>query len=185
MNRAQVSAEKPEIVVANGLSKSARSTGPDISDHVSSFAQSCSPLESKLYVLVEARTGARYLECHIQSSRLVSLSTVDVPLDPDEQADYRANREIVEDHFAFERMKSDALARRSFSNLVTEYSDSFDQDHPLKIIGGQHRYVAIKEALERGVDECHGVKVYFGLDADQRLDVQVISNTISLFRMTC
>jgi hypothetical protein len=45
------------------------------------------------------------------------------------------------------------------------------------VIGGQHRFHAIQAAQEKGVDEYHGVKVYFGLDTDQRLDVQLISNT--------
>jgi hypothetical protein len=75
-------------------------------------------------------------------------------------------------------MQQDAKQRRSFSNLVTEFTTEYDPDHPLKIIGGQHRYQAIKEAFEAGIDEYHGVKVYFGLDSDQRLDVQLISNTV-------
>ena len=36
---------------------------------------------------------------------LLKLSTTDVPLDPDEQAEYRANRDIVEDDVAFDQMK--------------------------------------------------------------------------------
>lgn len=74
-------------------------------------------------------------------------------------------------------MKEDAQNKRGFSNIVAEYNVSFDVDHPLKIIGGQHRYIAIKEALDKGVNEIHGVKVYFGLNTTQRLDVQLISNT--------
>lgn len=74
-------------------------------------------------------------------------------------------------------MTEDARERRSFSNIVAEYTTEFDPDKPLKIIGGQHRFEAIKRALEQGVDEYHGVKLYLGLDMDQRLDVQLISNT--------
>jgi hypothetical protein len=85
---------------------------------------------------------------------------------------------MVTAHQAFEDMKEDALQRRSFSNLVLEYITEYDAEHPLKVIGGQHRYTAIKEALEKDVDEFHGVKVYFGLNPDQRLDVQLISNTV-------
>jgi hypothetical protein len=66
----------------------------------------------------------------------LELGTIDVPLDPEGQPEYRANREIVEDHVAFERMKEDAAARRSFSNIVAEYTTSYDSTHPLKIIGG-------------------------------------------------
>jgi hypothetical protein len=148
-------------------------------DLVREFVDRFEPLErnGSLYVLRDARTDARYCECHILASRLILRATVDVPLDPDDQSDYRANREVVENHIAYERMKSDAVQGRSFSNLVAEYTTSYDPDRPLKIIGGQHRYHAIEEAFAGGVDTYHGVKVYFGLDTDQRLDVQLISNT--------
>ena len=147
---------------------------------VRAFLQAFQPLEANdvFHVFVDARTNARYCECHIPARKLIPLSTTDVPLDPEEQPEYRANREIVTSHMAFERMRQDAKQRRSFSDLVTEFTTEYDGDHPLKIIGGQHRYQAIKEALEAGVDEYHGVKVYFGLDSDQRLDVQLISNTV-------
>ena len=74
-------------------------------------------------------------------------------------------------------MIKDAKQKRSFSNIVAEYTKEFDSEHPLKIIGGQHRYEAIRAALPDGIDEYHGVKVYLGLDMTQRLDVQLISNT--------
>jgi hypothetical protein len=166
-----------KITIIDACPDDLKSSGPEVADLVKAFAETYSPLEQGLHILVDARTGARYIECHVRASKLVSLSTIDVPLDPEEQAEYRANREIVEDHFAFERMKLDALARRTFSNIVTEYTDSFDPEHPLKVIGGQHRYIAINQAFEQGIDEYHGVKVYLGLSSDQRLDVQLISNT--------
>src|SRR6266436_1253915 len=143
------------------------------------FAKEFQPLETheQLLELTDHRTGARYCECHIKGSKLVSLGTIDVPLDPDEQPEYRANREIVVNNSAFRTMISDAAQRRSFSNIVAEYTKEFDPDHPLKIIGGQHRFDAVKEALKAGIDEYHGIKVYSGLDMQQRLDVQLISNT--------
>lgn len=147
---------------------------------VEAFLREFDPLEAidVFHVFVDARTNARFCECHIPAGKLVPLATTDVPLDPEEQPEYRANREIVTSHLAFERMQEDAKLRRSFSNLVAEFTTESDPEHPLKIIGGQHRYQAIKEALSGGVDEYHGVKVYFGLDSDQRLDVQLISNTV-------
>src|SRR2546422_11276876 len=85
---------------------------------VEAFASVFEPLEAgRLYLMVDARTGARYCECHIRADKLIAQSTIDVPLDPEEQPDYRANREIVEDHVAYERMKDDAAAGRTFSNL--------------------------------------------------------------------
>jgi hypothetical protein len=155
-----------------------KDTAADVAAIVEEFVEACSPLEkSKLFVMVDARTGARYCECHIRAQRLVDLATIDVPLDPDEQPEYRANREVVEDAVAFQKMKEDAKERRTFSNIVAEFTTSFDSDHPLKIIGGQHRFNAIEEALAEDVNEYHGLKVYFGLTTDQRLDVQLISNT--------
>jgi hypothetical protein len=137
------------------------------------------PLEtpSQLLELVDNRTGARYCECHIKGSKLVALGTVDVPLDPDEQAEYRANRDIVVNDSAYGKMLDDAKQGRSFSNIVAEYTKEFDPDHPLKIIGGQHRFKAIAEGVTAGMDQYHGIKVYVGLDMQQRLDVQLISNT--------
>jgi hypothetical protein len=143
------------------------------------FAAEFHPLETlgQLLELTDARTGARYCECHIRGASIVSLGTIDVPLDPDEQAEYRANRAIVLNNAAFQTMIKDAKQKRSFSNIVAEYTKEFDSERPLKIIGGQHRFEAIRAALTDGVNEYHGVKVYLGLDMTQRLDVQLISNT--------
>ncbi|HEX5760736.1 MAG TPA: hypothetical protein VF121_16225 [Thermoanaerobaculia bacterium] len=149
-----------------------------ILETLSDFATEFGPLEApNLLVLTDKKTGALYVECHVSASQLVGGATTDVPLDPDEQPEYRANREIVADDILFERMKNDALYGRTFSNIVAEYTKEFDADRPLKIIGGQHRFEAIRLALEAGVDEHHGIKVYLALSMEQRLDVQVISNT--------
>jgi hypothetical protein len=144
------------------------------------FIRACEPAETAdvLHVFVDARTLALYSECHIAADKLIALGTTDVALDPDDQPDYRANREIVADHAAFHAMKDDARQRRSFSNIVAEYTTDFDPDRPVKIIGGQHRFEAIKEALANGVNELHGLKMYFGLTSEQRLDAQLISNTV-------
>jgi hypothetical protein len=141
------------------------------------FCEMFTPLEdpATLPRLVDHRTGAHYCECHLHASKLIELATTDAPLDLDEP-EYRANREIVANAPAFAIMKLDAIGRRSFSNIVAEFLVD-GTDHPLKIIGGQHRIEAITEAFKSGVDEFHGVKVYFDLTTDQRLDVQLISNT--------
>lgn len=161
----------------NGDTAPAHATDP-IAGLMKEFASACEPLESddKLLGLKDARTGAHYCECHIKGSKLIHYGTTDVPLDPDEP-DYRTNRDIVVDDVAFQGMKDDAKAKRSFSNIVAEWTKDHDSDHPLKIIGGQHRFSAIQEALGKGVDVLHGVKVYFALDMNQRYDVQLISNT--------
>jgi len=151
----------------------------DLKPIINNFKQECSPLGSDegLLMLTDKRTGARYCECHLKGSTLGQLATIDVPLDPTNQAQYRANREVLTDDPAFKKMQDDAKKGRSFSNIVAEYTKEFDTAHPLKIVGGQHRIRAIRDALSQTIDEYHGVKVYFGLDMDQRLDVQLISNT--------
>ncbi len=150
---------------------------PNIQTLLESFVQQCTPIENILYVFIDAKIAAYYCECHLMATNLIKLCTIDVPLDPEEQAEYRANREIVEDDVAFEQMKTDAKDKRTFSNIVGEYDTSHDPKHPIKIIGGQHRYIAVKGAHEAGTNVHHGVKIYFGLNKDQRLDVQLISNT--------
>lgn len=161
-------------------STGSKATDPALSivNLINQFAGECSPMEQNhLIVLEDKRTGALYIECHILANKLIKFGTVDVPLDPEDQPEYRANREIVQDHVAFAQMKDDANSFRTFSNIVCEFNTAFDPAHPIKIVGGQHRYTAIEEALKLGVDVYHGIKIYFGLDLEQRLDVQLISNT--------
>ncbi len=148
----------------------------DYDTDILKFVRLFDPLEkANLTLLCDHRTQAVFIECHILASKIVNHGTTDVPLDATASPDYRANRDIVADHAAFEQMRQDALEGRRFSNIVAEFIAN--EDRPLKIIGGQHRYEAIKEALEEDVDVEHGVKVYLGLDNEQRLDVQIISNT--------
>jgi hypothetical protein len=123
------------------------------------------------------KTLAVYIECHIKAKDICSKGTIDVPLDPENQSDYRANREVVENNPAFLKMLQDAEEKRIFSNIVAEYNPDFEPDKPLKIIGGQHRFLAIEKALKKGINEFHGFKLYFDLSMEQRLDVQLISNT--------
>jgi hypothetical protein len=156
-----------------------------VSELIIQFNDLFVPIESSLnemLVFTDHRTGAHYCECHIKASKFIKGSTTDVPLDPDEQSEYRANREVLNDHVAFERMKLDAAQRRSFSNIVAEFNPQLNEAEPLGVIGGQHRTEAIKEALISGIDEYHEVKVYFGLDQDQRLDVQVVSRACFINR---
>lgn len=164
-------------LITGGL-KISETISKNLEEQLSNFNEIFEPLEkNKQYLFIDKRTKAIFFECHIQARKLIELSTIDVPLDPDFQAEYRANRDVVEDHYAYTLMKSDALNGRCFSNIIGEYNVKFNKEYPFKIIGGQHRYNAIKEAYEKKIDEYHGIKVYFLLDTKQRLDVQLISNT--------
>lgn len=94
---------------------------PDVTDTVKDFIATCQPLEQDtLYLLVDARTNARYCDCHVQARTIIKLSTIDVPLDPDEQPDYRANREIVEDAVWSGPVFVDTLLIRLGRNLRLE-----------------------------------------------------------------
>lgn len=150
---------------------------PDVKKQIEDFFNLFNPAEGNLYVFEDNLTKAIYCECHILAGFIIKNGTIDSPLDADGQPEYRANRDIVEDNAAFIQMKDDALKNRCFSNIVAEYNTSFDKPHPLKIIGGQHRFTAISEALANGINQAHGLKVYFNLSTSQRLDVQLISNT--------
>jgi hypothetical protein len=55
------------------------------------FATVSDPLERlHLCLLKDMRTGAAYVECHIRANKVNELGTVDVPLDPEEQAECEA-----------------------------------------------------------------------------------------------
>lgn len=149
-----------------------------IAELVKEFYYIAGPTAEHIYVHFDQKASCFYCECHVEGRRLVELATTDVPLDPDEQPDYRANREIVANHAAFENMKNDAKGGRSFSNIVVEYTTEYQSEKPLKIIGGQHRFEAIKLASDNGVSVPQGIKVYFGLTQEQKLDVQLTSNTV-------
>lgn len=161
------------------ISQSPNATTTKLQTLLSDFQSELEPLEKPVEetVLTDHRTEARFFECHVRASKLIKMGTTDVPLDPISQPDYRANRELLSDEAAFIRMKDDALKRRAFSNIVIEYTKEFNPEKPMKIIGGQHRFEAIKNALGSNIDEFHGVKVYFALTKAQRIDVQLISNT--------
>lgn len=151
---------------------------PDITQEIKEFSELFNPLEEEqINILQDKMTNAIFCECHIRAEKLVQLGTKDAPLDPELQPEYRANRDVVEDNAAFAQMKLDAKEHRVFCNIVAEYNVAFDKEHPLKIIGGQHRFIAISEACAENINEWHGIKVYFNLDMEQRLDVQLISNT--------
>jgi len=148
----------------------------DFAEDIASFVGLFDPLEkASLTLLKDHRSQAVFIECHILASKITGIGTTDVSLDAEASAEYRANRDVVADHAAFEQMRNDASEGRRFSNIVAEFVDG--DEPPLKIIGGQHRFEAIREAHQDGVDIEHGVKVYFQLDNEQRLDVQIISNT--------
>ena len=98
---------KPEI--KNVIPASLVTEPANVDSLVVEFLAACEPLEKTdiVYVFVDARTGARFCECHIRASKFIPAATVDVPIDPEHQEEYRANRDLVESHQAFKDMKLD------------------------------------------------------------------------------
>lgn len=70
----------------------------NLKEQIANFSSLFEPLEKNHeLIFIDNRTKAIFYECHVKSNKLVELSTIDVPLDPENQSDYRANRDIVED----------------------------------------------------------------------------------------
>lgn len=132
---------------------------------------------AKFLLLLDERSKAFYLNCHLDSKVLASRSDLDAVLDPAESEDYKLNREIYTDTYAYRLMESDALKGRSFEDLVVEYDTSYKANRPLKVFGGQHRIMAIMEAIKKDVSVVHGVRVYFGLSIEQKVNIAMANNT--------
>ena len=76
---------------------------------VEQFISTLNPVEGdKLLLFRDDCTGAIFTECHVAADAMLNFSTDDVPLDPEGSGEYRANRQLVDDHAAFRQMEADA-----------------------------------------------------------------------------
>lgn len=125
----------------------------------------------------DKRSDAYYLICHLDSKVLSSKSDLDAVLDPIESEEYKLNRNIYTDNYAYRLMEADAIKGRSFEDIVVEYDPGYRSDKPLKVFGGQHRITAIQEAVKKSVTTLHGIRVYFGLSIEQRYNIATANNT--------
>ena len=152
-----------------------------IAPYIDTFRLKIPLVENKfnvpLLVSKDEKSNSFFTECHIKASDLFNYATQDSTIDPDLPEEYRANRKLEPDNRYFLQMVEDAENGRPFSDIVVEFDTSYIENKPLKILGGQHRDEAIRRALKKGVDVIHGIKVYFNLDKDQRMDIMIISNT--------
>ena len=148
---------------------------------IQQFLKSFKPLElgvgASLVLLHDEKSKAFYMVCHLDGKTIVSKADLDAVLDPMESEDYKLNRGLYLDTYAYRKMEKDALLGRNFEDLVIEYDTSYRSHVPLKVFGGQHRVRAIAEALRKGVSRHHGVRVYFGLTSEQKLDIAIANNT--------
>jgi len=154
----------------------------EIEEIIDQFRSSVPTLEESnnlpFIILQDGKSQAYYIECHMAASDAIPLVDFDAVLDPEEQEQFRLQRELQPTNIAFLKMCSDALENRQFSDLIAEYDLSYRPETPLKLLGGQHRAEAIKRALESNeVSRCHGFRVYFGLTIDQRNEIAQIANT--------
>jgi hypothetical protein len=119
-----------------------------------------------------------YIRCAVSGQTMTKTVSLDARLNPDSGETFRDNREILQTHNTFLRMKTDAENRREFNDLIAEYIVSYIPEKPLKIWGGQHRSRAIMDAYEsKKVSRYHGFRVYVNLTKEQRTELALISNT--------
>lgn len=133
---------------------------------------------TKLLLYFDEKSEAYYLMCHLDGKVLAQHCDLEASLDADEDDEiYKLNREITEDQAAYKAMEEDALNGRSFEDLVLEYDTSYHPPKSLKVYGGQHRIRAIAKAQSVKGLVLHGVRVYFDLSREQKVEIATISNT--------
>ena len=154
----------------------------DIEDAVKEFLDKIDTLEKlkdlPVYVFQDGVKKSYYIRCAISGKTMSGIISLDARLDPDSGETFRDNREILQTHNTFLRMKADAENHREFNDLIAEYITSYIPEKPLKIWGGQHRSRAIIDAYQtKKASRYHGFRVYFCLTKEQRTELALISNT--------
>lgn len=151
----------------------------DISDSLNEFYSEIPTLESELkrpiILLYDLKTKVFYIECHIKTAVFKGKDDPNATIDPDNQEDYKLNRDIQPQNYDFIVMKEDAKNGRQFSDIVVEYNKEYRPEIPLKILGGQHRSKAILDSSDE--DRVHGFRIYFGLNKENRGEIARVSNT--------
>ena len=165
-------------VVFPANSKPSKEVLGRLSDFLSAFAPYELSGGGKLHLLLDEKSGAFYLTCHLPATVLVSSCDSDATLDTDDDDEiYKLNREVTEDTVAYQAMERDAIKGRSFEDLVLEYDTSYLPKKPLKVYGGQHRLRAVSKAQTAKGATLHGVRVYFALSREQKVEIATINNT--------
>ncbi|OGO32574.1 MAG: hypothetical protein A2Z29_04205 [Chloroflexi bacterium RBG_16_56_11] len=154
----------------------------EVEDTVKEFLAKIATLEKTrgipVYVFQDGVKKSYYIRCTISGKTMADIISLDARLDPQGGETFRGNRDILETHNTFLRMKDDAQNEREFNDLIAEYITSYLPEKPLKIWGGQHRSRAIIDAYaSKKVSRYHGFRVYFCLSKEQRTELALISNT--------
>src|SRR6185437_6287232 len=153
-----------------------------VTKKVAEFLEKFPPHEvssgGKALLFLDEKSGAYYLSCHLDGKVLAGACDSEASLDGDEEDEiYKLNREITEDEAAYKLMEQDAIKGRSFEDMVLEYDTKYRAKKPLKVYGGQHRLRAITKALPAKGATLHGVRIYFELSRDQKVEIATINNT--------
>jgi hypothetical protein len=154
----------------------------EVEKTVRKFLESTDTLEKArnmpVYIFQDGVKKSYYIRCTITGKTMAGVISLDARLNPESGETFRDNREILETHNTFLRMRADAANEREFNDLIAEYITSYLREKPLKIWGGQHRSRAIIDAYqEKKVSRYHGFRVYFCLSKEQRTELALISNT--------
>ena len=135
---------------------------------------------SKIVLCFDECSTAYYLVCHIDASTLITMSDLEASLDGSEDdVIYKLNRDVTDDKTAYKSMEMDAVNGRSFEDMVVEFDLLYRDSKPLKVYGGQHRIRAITSAVKQSALQIkpHGIRVYFCLSKDQKVEIATINNT--------
>jgi hypothetical protein len=131
-----------------------------------------------VYIFRDGVKKSYYIRCAITGKTMANIISLDARLDPESGETFRGNREILETHNTFRRMRADAENEREFNDIIAEYITSYLPQKPLKVWGGQHRSYAIIDAFrQKKVSRYHGFRIYFNLTKEQRNELAMISNT--------
>ena len=162
---------RPELSPKKNVVKS-------IGNFLSAFQPHEIKMGTKLLLYFDEKSEAYYLMCHLDGKVLAQHCDLEASLDADEDDEiYKLNREVTEDQAAYKLMEEDALNGRSFEDLVLEYDTSYHTTKPLKVYGGQHRLRAITKVESNKGSVLHGVRVYFDLSREQKVEIATVSNT--------
>lgn len=157
-------------------------TEPVVIKAVGNFLRDFQPYETrsgaKLNLYFDAKSRTYYSTCHLEGRVLAQFCDTEATLGGDEEDEiYKLNREITEDKSAYKAMEEDAFKGRSFEDIVLEYDPSYRPGKPLKVYGGQHRLRAITKAGEKQGSILHGVRIYFSLSREQKVEIATVNNT--------
>lgn len=167
--------EENNFILQNKTIKIDKESQQKIVDFLTNIKTFEKKIKRPLLIFYDAKSKVFYTECHIYTEEFKKFKDEDATIDPEYQEEYRLNRALQPDNPDFITMQEDAKKGRQFSDIVIEYNKDYRENKPLKILGGQHRAKAIEKMSSKNT--LHGIRVYFNLNKDQRVEIARISNT--------